>query len=117
MNAAGVKNIILMFLIILILHFLIKNIFLERSQRRRESSKTGAPDCIVACKEQCTNNCVVVCDKDENQSTKELANADEHDELKKFVFEDFPTTQPDTHDGALGELQGVGADESNYAYI
>jgi hypothetical protein len=86
MNAVGVKNIILMILIILILHFVIKNIFLEREQQRmlafaprRHSlhppalgtlAESSAENCSVACTEARQTTCLVQCADDIDASCK-----------------------------------------------
>lgn len=78
MNAAGIKNVILMTLLILILHFMIKNFFLERQTTKEVGGENR--DCKIACATTTETACRIACEtKPQDES--------HHDALKKFVFE------------------------------
>ena len=92
MNAAGIKNVILMTLLILILHFMIKNFFLERQTTNNNKGGGGVPrDNVGECKIACATEtaCLVACKKSSVPGGEATPSQEEshHDALKKFVFD------------------------------
>ena len=91
MNAAGIKNVILMTLLILILHFMIKNFFLERQTTKEVGGENR--DCKIACATTTETACRIAC-----ETNSKPQDESHHDALKKFVFEGeedvLPPPQP-----------------------
>lgn len=100
MNAAGIKNVILMTLLILILHFMIKNFFLERHTTTTKNTSNGVSvpggECKIACATETA--CLVAC-KMSSEDATQSQDESHHDALKKFVFdgeEELPPPPPST---------------------
>ena len=86
--AIALKNVILMSLIVLIFHFLLKNLKLEK-QRKESKSKACVPYTQVTIEQQTCGN-----RDDDDSSEEEMEHASEQarknpvEELHKFVFDD-----------------------------
>lgn len=79
--AAALKNVILMMLIILILHFLIKNINMERqlNEDREDQEEREQEEQIQL---------VAVCAESQTQKVCVIPKQDHRNELQRFVFEE-----------------------------